>query len=194
MSSFLKQPLPVFPLYRPNLRHTGTGADRKTGKTTPLPPNRHPFGRVATIVSRKRRNAHAIVLSSLYKPSSAHLSFFSQSPKSTDERDRSVFKPPARPTASYEQQYMQPWQPPQYSALTWCVPCVRLETNRGSNGGGVSAASSQANRDHIAQQRQYSSGSLAVVLQQQQQQQRGGGGVRRRVIKWKWKKKEKRMN
>jgi len=55
--------------------------------------------------------------------------------------------------------------------------------NRGSNGGAVwvLAASAQANRDHIAQQRQYSnaSGSLTVVLQQQ----RGGGGVRRRVIK-----------
>lgn len=80
--------------------HRYRGGPKKPAKRPPSPRTATPSDGLLRSSPEKRRNAQAIVLSSLYKPSSAHLSFFSQSPKSTDERDRSVFKPPARPTAS----------------------------------------------------------------------------------------------
>ncbi len=166
MSSFPKQPLPVFPLYRPILRHTGnvTGADRKTGKTTPSPRTATPSDGFLRPSPVKRRNTQAIVLSSLYNPSSAHLSFFSLSPKSTNERGRSVFKPPARPTANPVSSGTCN-RDNRLSVLRVSPPRRGKEIAGSSGGGGVwvSAASAQAKRDHIAPQRQCSSASLAVV-------------------------------
>ncbi len=104
------------PLYRPNLRHTGnvTGADRKTGKTTPSPRTATPSdGFLRLSPPQKRRNAQAIVLSSLHNPSSAHLSCFSQSPKSKKwARQGRLQTPGAANCQSGEKLHMQPWQPP----------------------------------------------------------------------------------
>lgn len=157
VSSFPKQPLPVFPLYCPNLRHTGTGADRKTGKTTPSPRTATPSdGRVARIASQKRRS------SIVYNPSSTHLSFSSTVPRKHSPeygRSTSVFKPPARLTAS---SMSSTCNRDSHLSILRDIPPRRgvslffFGKNRdafSSSGGGVrvSVVSAQANRVHIAQ-------------------------------------------
>lgn len=104
VSSFPKQPLPVFPLYCPNLRRTGTGADRKTGKTTPPSPEPPPLRTDGLLRSPSKKTKRTRCLSSFYNPYSPHLSFSSTVPrKHCPEYSRSsgsVFKPPTRLTAS----------------------------------------------------------------------------------------------
>ncbi|RXN32302.1 hypothetical protein ROHU_016274 [Labeo rohita] len=81
--------IPPLPSEPPPHRYRGGPKNRQND---PLPPNRHPFGRVAAIVSRKRSSCRR----STIPPQHICLSFHSPA----NERGRSVFKRPARPTAT----------------------------------------------------------------------------------------------
>lgn len=159
--------IPPLPSEPPPHRYRGGPKNRQNDPPPPEPPPLR-TGCYDRLPKKTKRARYRLVVA-LQALFSTFVFLFTVPQKHRWARQESLQTPGAANRQFDEQQYMQPWQPPQYSALTWCVPSARSEKNRvesGSNGSGVwvSAASAQANRDHIAQQRQYSSGSLAVVL------------------------------
>lgn len=181
----------------PPHRYRGGPKNRQNDPPPPEPPPLRTDGLLRS--PSKKDETHTLSVVALQSFFSTFVFFFNSPPKAQSwiKSQRERLQTHGAANRQSDEQYMQPWQSPlctpRYSALTCLSPLSFFGKKRdalSSGGGGVwnSAASAQANRVRITQQRQCSSGSRAVALQQQQR------GVRRAVKLNKFPKERKRTN